>query len=78
VDHGEVSLGNKECLLLELLLLNTHRVVKKGEIFAAVWPDEIVSESALKNLLGELRKKLKYPIIQNRHGQGWILAPECL
>lgn len=76
VDSEEVSLGNKECLLLELLLYNTHRVVSKQDIHDAVWPEEIVSESALKNLLGELRKKLKYDVIKNRHGMGWTLASE--
>jgi DNA-binding response OmpR family regulator len=76
VDHEEVSLGNKECVLLELFLYNRHKVISKQDIHAVVWPDEIVSESALKNLLSELRKKLQYDVIKNRHGQGWILAPE--
>lgn len=76
VDGEEVSLGNKECLLLELLVHTNRRVVSKEAIHEAVWPDEIVSESALKNLLGELRKKLKYDLIKNRHGLGWYLAEE--
>lgn len=73
VDGHVVSLGSKECILLELLINNSHRIVSKQDIHDAVWPDEIVSESALKNLLGELRKKLKHNVIKNRHGQGWIL-----
>lgn len=76
VDGEEVSLGNKEYLLLHLLVGNMHRVINKQEIHATVWPDEVVSESALKNLMGELRKKLKYNVILNRHGQGWILTQE--
>lgn len=76
VDGEEVSLGNKECVLFELLIYNTHRIVSKQDIHDAVWPEEIVSESALKNLLGELRKKLKYDVLKNRHGQGWIISPE--
>ncbi len=73
VDGQEVSLGSKERRLLELLVNNRHRVVSKEEIHEAVWPDEIVSESALKNLLGELRKKLQHDVIKNRPGQGWTL-----
>ena len=73
VDDEEVSLGNKECRLLELLLEKKHRVVNKQENHEAVWPDEIMSESALKNLLSELRKKLKYDVIENRPARGWIL-----
>jgi len=73
VDNKEISLGNKECLLLELLLHKNHRIVSKQEINDIVWPDEFMSESALKNLLGELRKKLKYNIIKNQPARGWIL-----
>lgn len=76
VDGVEVSLGSKECLLLELLINNAHRVVSKQEIHDAIWPNEVVSESALKNLLGELRKKLRYDVIKNRHGLGWALEAE--
>ncbi|HEX9801930.1 MAG TPA: response regulator transcription factor [Gammaproteobacteria bacterium] len=76
VDDREVSLGNKECTLLELFLYNHHKVISKLDIHEAVWPDEIVSESALKNLLSELRRKLHYDVIRNRHGLGWTLATE--
>jgi len=73
VDDEEISLGNKECLLLELLLYKNHRIVSKQEINEVVWPYDMMSESALKNLLGELRKKLKYNIIKNQPARGWIL-----
>ena len=76
VDDKEVSLGNKECLLLELLLHKQHRIVSKLEIQESVWPNDLMSESALKNLLGELRKKLKYDIIKNQPARGWILNSE--
>jgi len=73
VDNEEISLGCKESLLLELLLNKNHRIVSKQEIAELVWPNDIMSESALKNLLGELRKKLKYNIIKNQPARGWIL-----
>lgn len=76
VDNRAVSLGSKECALLELFLKCPHKVISKQDIHDAVWPNEIVSESALKNLLSELRKKLKYEVIMNRHGLGWILSTE--
>ena len=76
VDSKEVSLGNKEYLLLELLLHKQHRIVSKQEIQESVWPNDLMSESALKNLLGELRKKLKYDIIKNQPARGWILNSE--
>jgi two-component system, OmpR family, response regulator VanR len=73
VDGQEVSLGTKECLLLELLLYKHHRVVGRTEIADIVWPDHDMTESALKNLISELRKKLKYDLIKNQPSRGWIL-----
>lgn len=72
VDGEEVLLGNKERCLLELLVYK-REVVGKQEIYEKVWPDGGASEPALKNLLSELRKKLKYDLIKNRHGIGWVL-----
>jgi two-component system, OmpR family, response regulator VanR len=73
VDNNEVSLGQKECLLLELLLNKNHRIVGKSELFEAIWADGDMTESALKNLISELRKKLKYDLIKNQPSRGWIL-----
>lgn len=39
-----------------------------------IWPSINISESALKNLLNELRTKLKYNnIIINQPAQGWFI-----
>jgi DNA-binding response OmpR family regulator len=73
VDNQEVSLGQKECMLLELLLTNNHRIVGKPEIAATIWANTDMTESALKNLISELRKKLKYDLIKNQPSRGWIL-----
>ncbi len=73
VDGVEVSLGNKESLLLELLLFSPERVVSKQLINDTVWPNQEMTDSALKNLLSELRKKLGCEVIKNRPAQGWYI-----
>ncbi len=73
VDNQEVSLGQKECMLLELLLNNNHRIVGKSEISKTIWANGDMTEPALKNLISELRKKLKYDLIKNQPSRGWIL-----
>ncbi|MDP2097736.1 MAG: response regulator [Methylobacter sp.] len=73
VDGIEVSLGNKEGLLLELLLFSPERVVSKQLINDTVWPNQEMTDSALKNLLSELRKKLSCDVIKNRPAQGWYI-----
>jgi DNA-binding response OmpR family regulator len=73
VDGVDVSLGNKESLLLELLLFSHERVVSKQLINDTVWPNQEMTDSALKNLLSELRKKLGCEVIKNRPAQGWYI-----
>lgn len=74
IDGNKVSLGQKERLLLELFLHNSNRVLTKKNITDSIWPHTDTTESALKNLLSELRKKIKYNIIKNVPSQGWILT----
>lgn len=76
VDGETISLGKKECLLLEYLIEHGNYVVSKEEIQQHIWPTTPASDSALKNLLSELRKKLRYPLIQNHPGRGWSLRVE--
>ena len=76
IDGKTISLGKKECLLLEYLIEYGNRVVSKEEIQQHIWPNTPPSDSALKNLLSELRKKLKYQLIQNHPGRGWCLEIE--
>ena len=77
IDESLVSLGQKERLLLELFIQNANRVLTKKTITDSIWPHTDMSESALKNLLSELRKKIKYDIIKNVPSQGWILTTDC-
>lgn len=60
-----VHLAPKSCDLLQLLLLNSGRVLEKEEILAAVWPDVTVEEGNLTQHISLLRKLLGTP-----HGGG--------
>lgn len=73
-EEREIALGAKERLLLNLLVAQKGRVVSKNEIASHVWSYEEMSESALKNLLLELRKKIGKKKIKNVPGAGWILC----
>lgn len=77
IDGNLTSLGQKERLLLELFLHNANRVLTKKTITDSIWPHTDMTDSALKNLLSELRKKIKYDIIKNVPSQGWILTADC-
>lgn len=77
VDGLVTSLGKKERLLLELLLVKPGRIVPPSEIQKAVWMDQDMTESAFKNLLREVRRKLPDNIIKNVPTHGWFLAVEC-
>ena len=75
VDNSPVSLGKKERLLLELFINNNSGVISKEAIEKAIWPSIEMSDSALKNLLNELRTKLKYDnIIVNQPAEGWYIS----
>jgi DNA-binding response OmpR family regulator len=73
VDGNDVRLGKKEQALLSLFIAHIPNIVPKTLIKNALQINEEVSESALKNLLGELRRKLSYPVIENVPTKGWRL-----
>lgn len=70
----DIKLTSKELLLLEYLIKNSYRVVPHLEIKTKIWekPEE-VSDSALKNLLNKLRKKIGKEAIDNISGVGFRL-----
>jgi len=68
-----VSLGIKEQELLVLLLNNRHTTVTKDEIAKALWPLDPICESAIKNIVLRLRKKLGIEIIISVRGIGYRL-----
>ena len=72
----EVPLGAKERQLLKLFVEQKGRVLSKGEISDYVWSYKEMSDSALKNLLLGLRKKIGKGKIKNVPGAGWTLFIE--
>jgi two-component system response regulator VanR len=69
-----IELGNKENQLLELFLSNLNRVLTKDEIISTIWGFDEITESALKNLISNLRSKIGKDNIVNYPGQGWQIS----
>lgn len=68
----DVALTNKEILLLEYLLKNNSRVVSHVELKDYIWEDSLDgTDSALKNVLNKIRKKIGKDSIQNISGVGF-------
>jgi DNA-binding response OmpR family regulator len=68
-----VELTKKEVYFLELLLSNRERVFTQEEIQNCVWKEQHMSESALKNFLMRLRKKIPVDLISTVNGMGYKL-----
>lgn len=54
----EIELRPKTFAVLRHLLENPGRLVSKDELFAAIWPDVIVTDDTLVQSVGELRRAL--------------------
>lgn len=73
-DKNEIRLTSSELTLLEYLVNNSKRVVPHEEIKSNIWEDPFAaSDSALKNLLNKLRKKIGKESIENISGIGFRL-----
>jgi DNA-binding response OmpR family regulator len=68
-----VSLGIKEQELLLLLINNRHKTITKDEIGKVLWPLDPICDSAIKNIVLRLRKKLGLDIIISVRGIGYRL-----
>lgn len=68
-----VSLGVKEQELLLLLINNRHKTVTKEEIGKTLWPLDPICDSAIKNIVLRVRKKLGLTIIISVRGIGYRL-----
>ena len=58
LDGNEVPLRPKTFGVLRFLIENCTRLVSKDELFGAVWPDLTVTDDALVQSIGELRRAL--------------------
>lgn len=72
-DSAKIDLGKRERSMLKLFMQNPDKTITKQEIVATIWEMEDVTESALKNLLSRLRKKIGIDVIVSVKGSGWRL-----
>lgn len=71
-NYQEIDLTAKEIELLEYLIKNNNRVISHDEIKNEIWEDSFeATDSALKNLLTKLRKKIGKNAIKNTSGVGF-------
>jgi len=58
LDGNEIALRPKTFAVLRCLVENSGRLVSKDELFAAVWPNLVITDDALVQSIGELRRAL--------------------
>lgn len=66
-----VLLNKKEISFFELLIKNQKRIVSYDELQQKIWIDDVMTDSALRSLVRNLRKKLPTDIIFNLSGIGY-------
>jgi len=72
LEDQEITLTSKELLLLDYLIKFNNRVVSHDELKLNIWDDSFdATDSALKNLLNKLRKKIGKECISNISGVGF-------
>ena len=70
----EIHLTNKELDLLNFLIKNNNRICSADELKSVIWDDYLeATDSALKNLLNKVRKKIGKESIINISGVGYKL-----
>src|SRR5258708_7854050 len=75
--NGEpVRLAPKAFEVLQLLIAEHPRAVRKRELMDRLWPDVIVEEANLKNLVGEIRAAIGAETIRTvqRYGYAFVAA----
>ena len=58
LDGNEITLRPKTFAVLHYLIENSGRLVSKDDLFAAVWPNLVITDDALVQSIGELRRAL--------------------
>lgn len=69
-----IILNKKEMSFFEVLITNQNRIVTYDELQEYVWGDDVMTDSALRSLVRNLRKKLPTDIIFNLSGVGYRLV----
>ena len=69
-----IKLTKKEILFLELLFKNSFRIVSYDEINSYVWEESVMTDSSIRSLVKNLRKKLPLNLIENLSGIGYKLV----
>lgn len=72
--NENIILNKKEMMFLEVLISNQNRIVNYEELQDKVWGDDIMTDSALRSLVRNLRKKLPTDLIFNLSGVGYRLV----
>lgn len=85
IDNQDIELSYKEFELLTLLIESNGELVSKDQILERVWKTQHRSDSSVKKLVSELRKKIgdsvEDPIYIKTHGREgyqWIASDELL
>lgn len=69
-----IILNKKEMAFFEVLISNQNRVVTYDELQDKVWKDDVMTDSALRSLVRNLRKKIPTDIVFNLSGVGYRLV----
>lgn len=72
--NDKIKLTRKEILFLELLFQNSSRIVSYCEIDTYVWEDTVMTESSIRSLVKNLRRKLPVNLIENLSGMGYKIV----
>ena len=74
--NRSIPLRYKEKRFSTLMLKNANRIVFTELIYDYVWEGEIRESYPLRQLIGELRKKLPFDIIQTKIREGYIVETQ--
>ena len=66
--ENPIVLNKKEMLFFEVLLSHEHRITTYEELQEKIWLDDVMTDSALRSLVRNLRKKLPTDCIYNLSG----------
>lgn len=72
--NKSINLNKKEMLFFEVLIKNQRKITTYEELQSRVWGVDIMTDSALRSLVRNLRKKLPTDIIINISGLGYRFA----